>query len=87
MAVALAAPAELELEPPLPPEAPVVPVPAAAVAAVGMAMVVLGIGTPEVKGTMDAEVAPENAGAAAVAEGFGIMEVALGLRTLAKATY
>ena len=45
-------------------------------------MVVLGTGTPEVKGTAVAEVAPEKAADAIVAVGFGVRDVALGFRTL-----
>jgi len=40
-----------------------------------------GVGTPEVKGGVDTEEAPENAGEPAVAEGLAIV-VLLGLSTL-----
>ena len=51
--------------------------------AVGMAMVAVGVGTPEVKGASEAELAPVNAGGA-VPEGFGATDVALGFRTLCR---
>ena len=64
---------------------PLLPAPLDAVgpvppAAVGTAIVAVGVGTPDVKGASEAEVAPGNA--AAVLVGFGATDVALGFKTL-----